>query len=123
MEKEIGDGELSKILSGLNWDILAGRKKEFIISMVVKKLRGSGVLFFKKSENKRIVVVPVTVFDRDDVIQRNSPFVYEFYRDWVGEVLKESNNGVSDQCTVRIRRNEKSKSLITVILKADLHYE
>lgn len=122
-EVEIGDGELARILSSVKWELLREKKPEFIISILVKKFRSEKLKFVQEKDNKTIVVVPVTQFDVTNPVARESPFVYEFYRDWSGEVLKEWNDGSVDQCRVKIRKSKTANPVVTVILKSDLSYE
>jgi hypothetical protein len=120
-ELELGDGELKNILlKKLKWELLKQKSPEFIVTMIVKKLRESRVKVLKEKDNKSIVVVPVTQLD--DTIVRKSPFVYEFYRGWKGEVLREITRNKVDSCVVKIRRDKNSPPVVTEILKTDLYY-
>lgn len=118
----VDEYEVRALLKRLNWEVLVTKRPDFIIGVVLKKVASSGIRFERDAKNK-IVVVPVTMFGHDDPIARSSDYVYEQYRGWFGEVLRERNNGAVDLCMVRIRKSEISSPVVTEILKSDLSYE
>ncbi len=119
IETEIGDGEFTALLQGMNWDYLRNKKPEFIARMVLKKIKVKGWAVKGLRDRKQIIIYPVTTFSEDDAKQGESIFVYEVFRDWKGELLSKKGNN----CKVRIRRDDASSWVTTIILEKDLKYE
>lgn len=113
---EVNDDALASSLEGLNWDYLRTKKKEFIVKMVIKRIKKEGwKVTREKVAKKKVMVVPVTTFT-EGPYNGTSIFVYELFRGWAGELLHEK----AGNCKVRIRENEDSKYITTFILKKDL---
>jgi hypothetical protein len=117
IEKEIGNGELTSVLEGMNWDYLVKKKKEFIVKMVIKKLKSQGWKVSGFKDRKKVIVSPVTVREAGIVIG-GSIHVYDQFRGWEGELI--SRKG--ENCKVRIRKDEDSNYVTTFILNKDLVY-
>lgn len=118
IETNIGDGELTSVLEGMNWDFLRTKPKEFIVKMIIKKIKKQDWRVKGEKDRKRVTVTPVTTRDESGPMIGSSIFVYELYRGWSGEELG-SRGG---NCKVRIREDEDSSYITTFILKKDLTY-
>lgn len=117
IESDISNGELASVLESMNWEYLKKKRSEFIVRMVINKIRKQGWKVRGQKQRRQIVVNPVTIFSKELMRKWVSPYVYEVYRGWIGEVVFEKD----DNCKVRIRQNEKSDSWITTfILNKDL---
>jgi len=118
MNRQMSNQEIERILLKIKLGSLVSKTPEFIAQVIIKRFNQEGVKMYVEEDKKTVKVDAVTRWT-NDIVKRNTGFVYEEFNGFEGELLSEREANGSILCRVRIGK-VGGRKFVTEILKQDL---